>query len=175
MAEISNGLTGGGRLAVRLQVLRKEPPRGIIARGSVAMNSDLTLLWTRVSFWVGEKEIFGQEVLLHSSSILAWSRLVEESQYDQNTEFWFPVESPELGIMVRHFGTGEEAFVQMLVYIEVGIATGESGVWQAGPAMLMEVDVDKLHQFAGQLRSEAEMVMLWDRGIHWDPGAGRVM
>lgn len=69
MAEINNGREGELFLGVVFDLNRKESPQGVITRNNVAMNSDLGLLWAEISFWVGQKAIFKQEVLLHSNDI----------------------------------------------------------------------------------------------------------
>ena len=83
MAEITNGRTEDGFLSIRIDVLRKEPESGMIARNTVDMNSDMGLLWTEVAFQVGRDTIYGQEVLLHSSDIRYFTQSIEDMIYEQ--------------------------------------------------------------------------------------------
>ena len=69
MAELNNGREGELYLGVVFDLNRKESPQGVITRKNVAMNSDLGLLWAEISFLVGQKTIFSQDVLLHSNDI----------------------------------------------------------------------------------------------------------
>jgi hypothetical protein len=69
MAELNNGRDGELYLGVVFDLHRKESQHGVIARNHVVMNSDLGLVWAEISFWVGQKAIYTQEVLMHSNDI----------------------------------------------------------------------------------------------------------
>ncbi len=112
MAQIKNGQAGPTTLTVRIDVQRAEPRRGVIAREAVAMNSDMGLVWAEVSFWVGETQIFAQEVLLHSLSIRGWADEIEalfhgrahvekQTHYGLERVVHFDIASPELLIQVH--------------------------------------------------------------------------
>jgi len=73
MAELNNGREGELYLGVVFDLHHKVAPQGIITRNHVNMNSDLGLLWTEVSFWVGNKSIYNQDVLVHVEDIRRFS------------------------------------------------------------------------------------------------------
>jgi len=187
MAEITNGRTEDGYLSIRIDVLRKEPESGMIARNTVDMNSDMGLLWTEVAFQVGRDTIYGQEVLLHSSDIRYFTQSLEDMIYEQPNEeqerkIHFPISSPELLITVKQMiherdplieddqpgkntVKGERSFsahYELTVVIDTGIASGESGVNGEGPAMFLQPDEKPLLSFVCDLRAEAEMALLLD-------------
>jgi hypothetical protein len=185
MAEITNGRTEDGYLSIRIDVLRKEPENGMIARNTVDMNSDMGLLWTEVAFQVGRDTIYGQEVLLHSSDIRYFTQALEDMIYEhpeeeQERKIHFPISSPELLITVKqmiHEQDSEEdgrhnqknkgkpifsARYELLVVIDTGIASGDSGVNGEGPGMFLQPDEKRLLSFVCDLRAEAEMALLLD-------------
>ncbi len=185
MAEITNGRSEDGFLSIRIDVLRKEPESGMIARNTVDMNSDMGLLWTEVAFQVGRDTIYAQEVLLHSSDIRYFTQSIEDMiheqpQQEQERKIHFPVSSPELLVTVKQTireqdrsGEGSSrkkgkgnflttACYELLVVIDTGIASGESGVNGEGPAMYFEPEERRLLSFICDLRSEAEMALLLD-------------
>jgi hypothetical protein len=186
MAEITNGRTEDGYLSIRVDVLRKEPENGMIARNTVDMNSDMGLLWTEVAFQVGRDTIYGQEVLLHSSDIRYFTQALEDmiyehTQEEQERKIHFPISSPELLITVKQMIHEEDSVKQdgqhekksrkehsfsacyeLLVVIDTGIASGDSGVNGEGPAMFLQPDEKRLLSFVCDLRAEAEMALLLD-------------
>lgn len=186
MAEITNGRTEDGFLSIRIDVLRKEPESGMIARNTVDMNSDMGLLWTEVAFQVGRDTIYGQEVLLHSSDIRYFTQSIEDMiheqpQQEQERRILFPVSSPELLITVKQViyerdpltdndqpgikaraEQSTSARYELLAVIDTGIASGESGVNGEGPAMYMQPEEKRLLSFICDLRAEAEMALLLD-------------
>jgi hypothetical protein len=186
MAEITNGRTEDGFLSIRVDVLRKEPESGMIARNTVDMNSDMGLLWTEVAFQVGRDTIYGQEVLLHSSDIRYFTQsledmIQEQPQEEQERKIHFPISSPELLITVKQMilerdplagedqparrGKGEHSFsarYELLAVIDTGIASGDSGVNGEGPAVFLQPDEKRLLSFVCDLRAEAEMALLLD-------------
>lgn len=111
MAKITNCYDGPAYLAIDIDIQRKEPELGMIARQAVLMNSDLGLLWAQVTFTVGEDHIFSHEVLLHSQDIERWAQAIEnlvqgEAYIEKKTHFGyercvdFDCTSPELIIKV---------------------------------------------------------------------------
>ena len=186
MAEITNGRTEDGYLSIRVDVLRKEPENGMIARNTVDMNSDMGLLWTEVAFQVGRDTIYGQEVLLHSSDIRYFTQALEDMIYEhpqeeQERKIHFPISSPELLITVKQMVHEEDSLKQdgqhgkkskkehsfsacyeLLVVIDTGIASGDSGVNGEGPGMFLQPDEKRLLSFVCDLRAEAEMALLLD-------------
>jgi hypothetical protein len=186
MAEITNGRIRDGLLSIRIDVLRKEPESGMIARNTVDMNSDMGLLWTEVAFQVGRDTIYGQEVLLHSSDIRYFTQSIEDMIYEQPQEeqeqrIHFPISSPELLITVKQVfherdplaengqmvkkdrgDRSVSARYELLVVIDTGIASGEAGVAGEGPAMYMQPEEKRLLSFICDLRAEAEMALLLD-------------
>jgi hypothetical protein len=186
MAEITNGRTDDGFLSIRIDVLRKEPENGMISRNNVDMNSDMGLLWTEVAFQVGRDTIYAQEVLLHSSDIRDFTQTTEDvirekPQNERDRRIHFPISSPELLISVKQILLGRtyveedelsakkdrqdkavSACYELLVVIDTGIASGNSGVNGEGPAMYMEPDENRLLGFICDMRAEAEMTLLLD-------------
>jgi hypothetical protein len=186
MAEITNGRTEDGFLSIRIDVLRKEPENGMIARNTVDMNSDMGLLWTEVAFQVGRDTIYGQEVLLHSSDIRYFTQALEDMIYErpqeeQERKIHFPISSPELLISVKQVireedpvkengqrekkGKKEHSFsacYELLVVIDTGIGSGDSGVNGEGPGLFLQPDEKRLLSFVCDLRAEAEMALLLD-------------
>ena len=186
MAEITNGRTEDGYLSIRIDVLRKEPESGMIARNTVDMNSDMGLLWTEVAFQIGRDTIYGQEVLLHSSDIRYFTQsledmISEQPQEEQERKIHFPISSPELLITVKQMIYERDPMVEddqhdkkvrqehsfsaryeLLVVIDTGIASGASGVNGEGPAMFLQPDEKRLLSFVCDLRAEAEMALLLD-------------
>jgi hypothetical protein len=186
MAEITNGRTEDGFLSIRIDVLRKEPASGMIARNTVDMNSDMGLLWTEVAFQVGRDTIYGQEVLLHSADIRYFTQSIEDMIYEQPQEeqerrIHFPISSPELLLTVKQViyerdplaendrmvkkERGEHSIsarYELLAVIDTGIASGDTGVNGEGPAMYLQPDEKRLLSFICDLRAEAEMTLLLD-------------
>jgi hypothetical protein len=169
MAEITNGRTGAAYLAVGIEILRKEMEQGTIRRKTVLMNSDLGLLWTRVSYQVGEKEIFAQEVLLHSISISSWDSRIAAMNPDISERIPFAIESPELYIEVKHYGRTDDAkpddpiyqnpSCQFLIYVDTAIAAGSFGISMSGPAMVLLIPMSEIQNFAHALHQEADAVL----------------
>jgi len=169
MAEVTNGRTDAARLAVRVDVLRKEMEQGQFHRQAVMMNSDLGLVWTRVGFRVGSKEIFAQEVLLHSLSIRSWAARIEQMNPAVEERIPFAIESPELFLEVRHgarpgYADPQDPIYQnpgcrFLVYVDVGIAAGSLAISMSGPAMVLALRMSEIQEFARELREEAEAVL----------------
>jgi hypothetical protein len=186
MAEITNGRTEDGYLSIRIDVLRKEPESGMIARNTVDMNSDMGLLWTEVAFQVGRDTIYGQEVLLHSSDIRYFTQSLEDMIQEQPLEeqerrIQFPISSPELLMTVKQIiyerdplaeddrqgknASGDHstsARYELLVVIDTGIASGDTGVNGEGPGMYLQPEEKRLMSFICDLRAEAEMALLLD-------------
>lgn len=165
MAEICGGEPGPGRLAVRIDILRKEPGIGMVSHGAVVMNAALGVLRAYVSFWVGERELFGHEVLLHSLSVQGWAKDVEalvRGEMEDSSEIHFGVESPELMMTVRrHESTsGGEPFYELLVVLDSGILNPEEGLTGEGPAMYLGPKPEEILQFARELRAEADNMLL---------------
>jgi hypothetical protein len=111
MALLSNGKTGPTFLGMQVEFLCKEPTSGSYTRGNVVMNSNMKLLWTEVSFWMGEEIFFKQEVLLHSEDVQDFTGTVlkmlngepgyyveiqKPTHYGFEREVFFDVCSPEL-------------------------------------------------------------------------------
>jgi len=72
MAELTNSRPGKARLALRLEV-RRTDPRQEVVRGPVRyFGADV--LWVYAALHVGEREITGQEIVVHRSTLdrLAW-------------------------------------------------------------------------------------------------------
>jgi len=112
MAEINNARTGAAYLAARLEILRKEPEHGVINRNCVEMNSDLGLLWMNLSLWVGEREIFSQNIMVHCLDVdqLAQDlqrlkqgdcRIRKVTHYGVENSICFGLTSPELLLTIR--------------------------------------------------------------------------
>lgn len=169
MAEITNGRTGAARLAVRIEILRQEMEQGPLWRETVLMNSDLGLLWTRVTYQVGAKEIFSQEVLIHSGSYQSWDARLAAMDLGIFERIPFAIESPELYIEVTHYGRPDDAQpddpiyqnpgCQFLIYVDTAIAAGSFGISMSGPAMVLTRPMSEIQAFAHQVRQEAEAVL----------------
>jgi len=223
MAELNNGREGELYLGVVFDLHHKVAPQGIIARNHVNMNSDLGLLWAEVSFWVGKKSIYNQDVLVHAEDIRRFSDQALQIIQAPAREYGLPKEyrtttglerelslnftSPELICRIRQsvflsesmnknfdvspYDASEEAVKQalaevfntepdsefvhaqykalteistsyeMLVVIEAGIGRGSKTVRGEGPAMFLEPDQERLLRFIHDLRSEAEIALLF--------------
>jgi hypothetical protein len=169
MAELTNGRTDAARLAIRIDVLRQETEQGLFHRQFVMMNSDLGLLWTHVGFWVGEKEIFAQDVLLHSLSIESWAAQIKAMNPEIGERIPFAIESPELFMEVQHYGRPGDADPQdpiyqnpgcrFFVYVDVAIAAGSFAISMSGPAMVLAPRMSEIQEFARTLRAEAAMMV----------------
>ncbi len=193
MAQINNGKEGAGFLAVNIDVLHKEPEEGFITRNNVGMNSDLGLLWTRISYEVGENEIYSQEVLLHSLSLIEWPRQIQamlagkgciqrETPYGFERSIHFDICSPELLITLRQFCRQPEKRpggsrskrnsahyrYELMVTVDTVIASGDTEMRGEGPSMFLQPNIDAVLQFAHDLRSEAELALLLDEVLSDD-------
>lgn len=125
--------------------------QGALWRETVLMNSDLGLLWTRVAYQVGEKEIFTQEVLLHSVSISSWDSHIAAMNPEVYERIPFAIESPELYIEIKHYGRPDDAqsddpiyqnpSCQFLIYVDTAIAAGSFGISMSGPAMVLTLPI----------------------------------
>jgi hypothetical protein len=177
MAEITNNETGNLYLAVRLDVLRKEPELGMYSRGNVMMNSTMGLLWTEVAFYVGDTTIFAQEILLHSVDVRRFTSMVKE--LIANTPAQAPgttrkvhfddITSPELHIRVKQSifaanlpgeDAGSSSSYELRVMVDPGIQNGSVGVAGEGPAMFLQPTEKDLLTFVRDWQSEAEMALL---------------
>lgn len=169
MAEITNGATGSLYLAVKLDVLRKEPEAGMIHRGNVLMNSSMELLWVEASFWIGDAVIYAQEVLLHSVDVRRFTQMLKElitnvpPHMDRQTRSvrFEDITSPELHFLVEQtiYDSGGNSY-EIRVMIDPGIQNGSPGVAGEGPAMMLQPEEKDLLAFARDLQSEAEMTLL---------------
>jgi hypothetical protein len=169
MAEITNGRTGDARLVVRIEILRKEIEQGALWRETVMMNSDLGLLWTRVTYQVGKKEIFSQDVLIHSGSYQSWDARIAAMDLGIYERIPFAIESPELYMEVTHYRRPDDAqpddpiyqnpSCQFLIYVDTAIAAGSFGISMSGPAMVLMRPTSEIQEFAHRLRQEAEAVL----------------
>jgi len=180
MAELNNGNEGNSFLAVRLDIMRKEPRQGMIARNCVEMNSEMDLLWVNVSYIVGTRTIFEQEVLVHSHDLRNFTSHVEEAICNippherERRQFRMDITSPELIIRLDQFickisssqhdddAPAYSGYYEIVIAVEIGIEAGEPGVADDGPAMFFSPESDHLLAFIRDLRSETEMALLLD-------------
>ena len=170
MAEIKNYRTGAARLAARLDVLRSGDGPGPVVRGPVVtFGSGKHMVWLHVSFWVGEREIYAQDVMVQYASLRDWPDYIERLARGEIQECGFPPESPELIIDIWRYepdpdlgddSTEGNCYYQMAVCVEVGIGAGEDGVAHSGPGILFEPSIEQIRQFARELRAAAEMARL---------------
>jgi hypothetical protein len=186
MTEINNGRKGSAMLGVCIDIYKKEPISGSFHRNCISMNTQLGLVWADVSFWVAEKEIFHQDVLLHSISVREWASAIEglareeggivtDTHYGYERRVRFDIASPELIINTHQYyykpqrplkskkeenpKTGHFSY-DMLVVVDTSIAAGNKNVAGEGPAMYLEPGLDSLLRFARDLRSETEVTLL---------------
>lgn len=169
MAQLMNGRTGAALLAVQIEPFRKEMEQGGLWRQSVLMNSDMGLLWTRVTYLVGEQTIFTQDVLLHSISIASWESNIAAMDPTVHERIPFAIESPELYIEVTHYGRPSDdpaddpiyqnPTCQFLVYVDTTIAAGSFGISMSGPAMVLTLPMSEIQKFARKLNEESKVVL----------------
>lgn len=170
MAELTNQRAGAGRLAVHIDVLRSDDQPGPIVRGSIfTMGSGEDMCWLRVTFWVGDRAIFQQDVLVQWPSIRNWPHDLEW-MVEQRSQFGgsFGPESPELMIEVEQtyiepairFKPEEDYGYEVLIGVDTGIAAGEFAVAGEGPTMHFYPTLDELRQFGRDLKAEARFVRL---------------
>jgi hypothetical protein len=178
MATISNGREGEARLAVDIDIVRAEHRPGLVYRGCVALNSCLGLLWAHVTFTVGRRETFCQEVLLQSDNLREFADGVVGLLRGQTGEVALDIGSPELGLQLRRHdlpprraggarlaGTpraerpNASPRLSLLAYVDIGVQAGAESVSRAGPAMLLEPSVEEARQFGRDLRSETELAL----------------
>jgi hypothetical protein len=170
MAELTNNRQGAARLAVHVDVLRSDDQPGMIVRGPVLMfGPRIDVCWLRVTFWVGERAIFTQDVMVQWSSIRIWPQqlnwMVEtRSRYGGS----FGGESPELMIKVEQtylepeirFEPDEAYGYQLIIGVDTSIAAGESAVAGEGPCLFFFPELTELQRFASDLKAEARFVRL---------------
>ena len=170
MAEITNGRTGPGRLAVRVDIVDGMQGTGMVAHGPIIMSTQGGVLRTEVSFWVGEREIFKQEIWLHRMTVEGWLALVEaliSGQTWGHQEIVSGPESPELRMTVRRYGSAPsdpdsedvEPAYSMLVVVDSVVLGYSIAITCQGPAMRLAPTADSLLQFSNDLRVEADNVL----------------
>jgi hypothetical protein len=171
MAEITNGCTGPGQLAVRIDILDRVQGMGMVFHGPIMMNVGLGVLRAEVSFWVGEREIYEQEVWLHRMSVEGWSAAVKALISGQTGECKKIVsgpESPELRMAVRRYDStldgpaseGVGPCYDLLVTVDSVVLGCSIAVTGQGPAMCLVPTAGSLLQFANDLRVEADNALL---------------
>ena len=120
-------------------------------------------------FWVGERAIFTQDVMVQWPSIRIWPHqlnwMVEtRSRYAGS----FGGESPELMIEVEQtyfepdirFEPDEAYGYRLIIGVDTGIAAGEPTVAGEGPCLYLFPKLAELQQFARDLKAEARFVRL---------------
>ena len=143
---------------------------GMVVRGPVfTFGPGSDMCWLRVTFWVGERAIFEQDVMVQWPSIRNWPQELEwmvetRSRYGGS----FGGESPELMIEVEqtYFEPAirfepEEAYgYRLIIGVDTGIAAGETTVSGEGPCMYFFPKLAELQRFARELKAEARFVRL---------------
>ena len=171
MPEITNGRTGPGRLAVRIDIVDGVQGMGMVSHGPIIMGTRGGVLRTEVSFWVGEQKIFGQETWLHRMTLEGWWAAVEaliSGQTGECKEIVSGPESPELRMTVRRYDSTRsgpnsedvEPCYSMLVVVDSVVLGYSIGVTCQGPAMRLVPTAESLLQFANDLRVEADNALL---------------
>jgi hypothetical protein len=170
MAELTNQREGAGRLAVHIDILRSDDQPGPIVRGSIfTAGSGEDMCWLRGTFWVGERAIFQQDVMVQWPSIRNWPHDLEWAvEWRERYGGSFGLESPELMIEVEQtyieptirFKSEEGYGYEVLIGVDTGIAAGEFSVAGEGPAMRFYPSLEELRQFARDLKTEARFVRL---------------
>jgi len=140
---------------------------GMVSHGPIIMNAALGVLRAEVSFWLGEREIFAQEIWLHRMSVEGWLAAVEaliSGQTGECKEIVSGPESPELGMTVRCYGStpngppSEDAgrSYELLIVVDPVVLAPSRGVTGEGPGMRLVPTAGSLLQFASDLLAEAE-------------------
>jgi hypothetical protein len=159
MAEISNGVQGPGRLAARIDILERVPEdEGMVNIGPAALNAAMGVYHVRVSFWLGEHEICGHEILLHDASVKSWTSQVRdlvEERLDRDV-IYFPTESPELVSQLRRFDYPSGPHYELLMALDTGVFDTEPVLSGEGPGVFLSPEEDTLVQFIEDLLAEAE-------------------
>ena len=169
MAELTNGREGAARLAVHVDVLHSDDQPGMVVRGPVlTFGPGSDMCWLRVTFWVGERAIFEQEVLVQWASIRNWPHDLDHMHQTHQGSGSFGFESPELFIEVDPIlldpvdrRTPDEAYgYELLIGVDIGISAGAAGVSGEGPLMRFYPDYAAIERFALDLKAEARFVRL---------------
>ncbi len=166
MAEITNGCQGGAHLAVRLEVLRSGEGPGPVVRGGMwTFGTGQDMVWLRVTFFVAEREIFSQDVLVQSGSVGMWVPVLEGlmAQTLETDVAYFGMESPELNLTVkrhdlREFKSspedGPDFSYDLLVMIDTAMGVDGGSISSMGPAMFLIPPAGDILKFAHELRAE---------------------
>ena len=164
MAEIKNNATDAAQLAVRIEILEKVAGKGMVSHGPLKLNAERGIARTHVSFWVGDHEIFRNEVLMHKMSVKTWteeiSALIEGRLGPREVNFG--LESPELLMTARRsrpMMAGGHPFYELLVVLDAGSFDAGGGISGEGPAMLLTPKAEVLKQFSMDLLREVEEIV----------------
>lgn len=159
MAEINNGRQGPGRLAARIDILERVPEdEGMVNIGPAAQNAALGVVHVRISFWLGERQLCAQEVLLLDGAIKRWAsdvRALVEGEWDRDVVY-FPFVSPELIARLRRYDHESGSRYELLMALDTGVFDLEPVISGEGPGVFLSPEVDVLLQFNEDLLAEAE-------------------
>ena len=166
MAEINNGCQCGAHLAARIEVLRSgEGPGPIVRGGMFTFGSGQDMVWLRVTFYVAEREIFTQDVLVQVATVGMWVPVLEGlmSQTIESDTVDFGIESPELCLTVkrhdlREFKSspddGPDFSYDLLVMVDTAMGLEGGTISSMGPALFLIPPAGDILKFAHELRDE---------------------
>lgn len=93
MAKLNNGRDGELFLGVTFDMHHKVSKQGMVKRNHVNMNSNLGLVWAKISLKVGLKSIYAQEVLIHAQDIRQFTSQVIQVIESPARMYGFPREN----------------------------------------------------------------------------------
>lgn len=162
MAELTNGQTGPGRLAIRITFL----PRQV---GDRLHTSPVfyfgEYVKAQMAFLAGGRSIWSHTIAAHGDTFEAFLSSLEKIHVtDEEIVEWDSLCSPEIGIEARR--RRNESFedgrilgyrYRVTAYIDHGAATSGGITWE-GPAMILNVDEEDILAFARQMVDEMRLM-----------------
>ncbi len=167
MAEIDNEIVGPAHTAAKVEILAKMPARlgmiSMVAIGPALLNAGMGVVRARVSFWQGEQELCGHEVLLHSMSVRGWADEVKSliAGKSERDIICFSIDSPELMMTAWRYsvdtGNGPSVSYELLIALAAGVFDPSVGIGGGtGPGVFLCPEPEMLQQFAQDLLAETE-------------------
>lgn len=185
MAELNNGREGELYLGVTFDLHHRVSPQGVIARNHVNMNSDLGLLWVEISYRVGIKPIYAQDVLVHAEDIRRFSGQVLQAidapermyglpkEFRTNTgierEMSLNFTSPELICRVR-----QSVFLPERIYKNIDISPSDASEEAVKQALAEVFNAEPDSDFVqAQYKSLTEISSSYEVLVVIEAGIGR--
>ncbi len=163
-------------MAAEIRIKRPDTTQGLLIRGPVVTLGGKGWLWAYVSFQVGEREVYGQDIAVQWATIRDLVKQLEQLR-ETEEEGWIRsgIESPELNIEIKQCWiepdlrdeSEEEFYYRLWVNVDTSIGAGAQGVTGTGPGVMLWPGKNELFAFVYELLIDARMAMQEGQGSRW--------